>query len=464
MDAHKQLLIANGRDTTDSVVSYRFEGGKCHVRYASSEKEYSYNSYNVQILELQSKIDPSEVIVMMGGREVDGIDEILNFGSFYRIVRKGRKDISCRREEVRFLHNCLSEETIGSLFGYFKETAESISLVTDNGINILSRQYQKISSIQDSTVLASYLDQNREPEIRKVTSTLIYPFGLNQSQKKAVENAFSSQVSIIQGPPGTGKTQTILNIIANAVLNHKMVAVVSNNNSATLNVAEKLEKKGVSFLTAFLGNSKNKEQFLEGQSGRYPDMSKWELEPEQKLKLSKVVEELSFELSDMLNKKNRIAEIEQELLELQPEQHHFNEYYATVEQSPEMEPVSLNARKTLSLWLEYEQHIERDNKLGLRKKLSLLFRFGRSALNLFLLPPEQVIPYLQNQFYVKKKAELLEEREAIEKQLADYSFDSKMEELSQKSLQLFRAELAKQYRWREGRQVFQRTDFRTKVI
>lgn len=463
MDAHKQLLIANGKDKTDSVVSYRFEGGKCYVRYASSGREYGYNSFNVQILKLQGEVDPAQVIVMIEGQEVDGIDAILDFGSFYRIVRNGRKDISCSRDEIRFLHNCLSEERIGSLFDYFRETAESVSLVTESGINILSRQYQKVTSIQDSTVLASYLDQNREPEVRKVMSTLIYPFGLNQSQKKAVENAFSSQVSIIQGPPGTGKTQTILNIIANAVLNHKTVAVVSNNNSATLNVAEKLEKKGVSFLTAFLGSLKNKEQFLEGQSGQYPDMSEWELDPEQKLKLSKVVGGLSSELNDMLNKKNRIAEIEQELLELQPEQHHFNEYYATVEQLPTIGLVGLSARKTLSLWLEYEQYAQRDDKLGLLKKLSLMFRFGRSALNLFLMPPEQVIPCLQNQFYVKKKAELLEEKAAIEKQLASYSFDAKMEELSQKSLQLFRAELAKRYRWREGRQVFQEADFRSKA-
>ena len=40
-------------------------------------------------------------------------------------------------------------------------------------------------------------------------------------------------------PNGTGKTQTILNIIANAVLNGQSVAVVSSNNAATKNVYEK---------------------------------------------------------------------------------------------------------------------------------------------------------------------------------------------------------------------------------
>lgn len=460
MDAHKQLLIANGVDKTDSVEWYEFEGGKCHVQYAGSDNVYSYNSYNVRILELQGRIDPASSIVMMDGREITDIDEILDFGSFYRIVRNGKRDISCRREEVRILHNCLSNEGISSLFDYFKKTAESVSLVTDDGINILNLQYQKVSSIQDTTVLASYLDPNREPETREMKSTLIYPFGLNQSQKKAVENAFSSQVSIIQGPPGTGKTQTILNIIANAVMDDKTVAVVSNNNSATLNVAEKLEKKEASFLSAFLGSSQNKERFLAGQTGRYPDMSEWELEPEQTKVLSGAVETLSSELNDMLNKKNRIAEIEQELLELQPEYHNFSEYYAAFEQTSGYRLADKGSAKTLLLWVEYENYIDQNRKPGLLKKLSIRFRFGRAALKLCALPPEQVIPYLQNQFYVEKGKELLAEKEAIEKQLESYSFETKMDELSQKSLLLFRAKLADRYSWRNVRQRFEKTDFR----
>lgn len=51
-----------------------------------------------------------------------------------------------------------------------------------------------------------------------------------------------------QDSPGTGKTQTILNIIANVVRSEKTVVVVSNNNSATRNVAKKLEKKNAAFL------------------------------------------------------------------------------------------------------------------------------------------------------------------------------------------------------------------------
>jgi KaiC/GvpD/RAD55 family RecA-like ATPase len=49
------------------------------------------------------------------------------------------------------------------------------------------------------------------------------------SQKSATEKALTEQISVIEGPPGTGKTQTILIIIANAVINGKKVAVVSKS-------------------------------------------------------------------------------------------------------------------------------------------------------------------------------------------------------------------------------------------
>lgn len=307
-----------------------------------------------------------------------------------------------------------------------------------------------------------YLDSSKKPAVRTLPETVIYPFGLNQSQKTAVENALSSQISIIQGPPGTGKTQTILNIIANAVRNGQTVAVVSNNNSATLNVAEKLEKKGLSFLTAFLGSRANKEHFLEAQTGQYPDMSAWVLETEEKSQLDQEVTVLSKELSEMLNGKNRIAAIEQELLQLTPEQHYFGEYYSTYAQAPKDAVKGLSSQKILSLWLEYEQYAQQESKLGLLQKISILFRFNRSALKVFLQAPELVIPYLQRQFYVVRRQELMEERAQLEKKLEQYAFNQKMEELTEKSLRLFRAELSEKFHWKESRQCFEMRDFRGK--
>ena len=456
----KPLIIVNGKDRTDSIVSCQYVGSKCNIVYDNSTKVYSYNATNVKQLKLIQVIDPKSVIFKAKGRVITDIDQILYFGEFYRIVRANRKDLSYHKSDVELSKNCLYEAHSRELFAYFKETASAISLKTDNGINILEQQYQRIQSVEDTTVLAKYLDPSSPVETRNDNQSLIYPFGLNQSQKKAVENAFSSQVSIIQGPPGTGKTQTILNIIANAVRKGKTVAVVSNNNSATQNVAEKLEKQGLSFLTAFLGSLHNKEQFLQVQTGLYPNMSRWVLQREIFEKLNAEVQQLSNELDGMLNSRNRIAQIEQELLALKPEQFYFEEYYKTKGKigNGSVSLANLPSGKLLTLWLEYENNAEK--KLGLFKRLLIAFRFSRAALTIFKHIPEEAIPFLQDLYYKTKLQELQEEKNVLETQLKDYRFTAKMDELRKKSMMLFKAELAQHYRWQLSRRVFEKKDFR----
>ncbi len=112
--------------------------------------------------------------------------------------------------------------------------------------------------------------------------------------------------------------------------------------------------------------------------------------------------------------------------------------------------------------MEYEQHAQQQSKLGLLQKISILFRFNRSALRVFLQAPEPVIPYLQRQFYVVRRQELTEERAHLEKKLEQYAFEEKMAELTEKSLRLFRAELSTKFHWHEPRRRVEMRDFRGK--
>lgn len=57
----------------------------------------------------------------------------------------------------------------------------------------------------------------------------------------------------------------------------KTVLVVSNNNSAVENVAEKLNGEGLGFLVAQLGSVQNKETFIANQP-EYPAMTDWKIE------------------------------------------------------------------------------------------------------------------------------------------------------------------------------------------
>ena len=223
MDGRKYMILINGQDKTDSVASFRFQNGMCEVVYATSPRVYHYRAEKVQLLKAQGRIDLSQFIITVDGTPLSQIDEVQDFGPFYRFFRTGEKTLTYHKSQIELQKNCLANQNQADVFEYFKETAAAVSLVAEGGFNILSAQYERIKSVSDATVLSCYLDSSPKPVMRTLPEAVIYPFGLNQSQKTAVENALSSQVSIIQGPPGTGKTQTILNIISNAVRNGQTV-------------------------------------------------------------------------------------------------------------------------------------------------------------------------------------------------------------------------------------------------
>ena len=151
----------------------------------------------------------------------------------------------------------------------------------NDDFEFLSKIYEKINFISEDSVVNEYIYGIKNINISSKNYKKIYPFSFNLSQKKAVKNAFSHKISIIEGPPGTGKTQTILNIISNAIINNKTIAVLSNNNSATDNVYEKLEDKELGSLCAKLGKKNNIDKFLIEQKNikKYPD--NWNLKDEE---------------------------------------------------------------------------------------------------------------------------------------------------------------------------------------
>ena len=143
---------------------------------------------------------------------------------------------------------------------------------------------------------------------------------------QAVKNALSNKISVIEGPPGTGKTQTILNIIANVVMKGKTVAVVSNNNSATDNVLEKLEQNGYGFIAAPLGKTDNKKEFINSKQTQYPNFEEFKCDSQLLDNLNSHTVNLQNELRDMLDKKNRVSTLMATLSALKIEKKYFDEY------------------------------------------------------------------------------------------------------------------------------------------
>ena len=94
MDRKEYMLLINGQDKTDSVAHFCFHNGMCEVVYTGSPKAYHYYAEKVQLLKLQRRIDPSECVVTVDGNPLSQVDEILDFGPFYRFFQTGEKALT----------------------------------------------------------------------------------------------------------------------------------------------------------------------------------------------------------------------------------------------------------------------------------------------------------------------------------------------------------------------------------
>jgi len=453
----KKIIIVKGIDKTREISHFYIKNNQYYIKYADSNKYYGYGLSHVIICEYIKTINiiNDKDISIDNSLILDAHFIHLYTNSYFYIELKDGtilgayllKDISINKTTKN-----------ANLFNYFKSIASVVSLKTDDGYNVLKHQYNGIRRIDKSSILDSYLNKTKPIRYQNI-KTLIYPFGINESQKDAVEKAFSSNISIIQGPPGTGKTQTILNIIANLIYQGKNVAVVSNNNSAIENIQIKLKKEGVDFITAFLGKAENIDNFINNQTGILPSISNHtnNFENLEVNKNETEIKELAEEISTMLNYKARLSEISKELSDYRTEYHYFEEYYNSIGKSIDKKLFKkVKSNKILSMLQEIE--IKSQNKINILDKIIYLFKYGFSYVWLLNNEFDFSMPYLKNNYYLKVIEELSKEKQEIEKKLNNYKFDEKIEKLTDKSKQLFSYSLYSKYHIKNKRKFYSKKD------
>jgi DNA polymerase III delta prime subunit len=324
---------------------------------------------------------------------------------------------------------------------------------TDEPMNILQLQYILIDVNRDMVPLAQYLGgKNR---LRKFTlpKCVIYPFGCNASQKKAVENALTNQVSIIQGPPGTGKTQTILNIIANLLIHGKTILVVSNNNSAVGNVAEKLSssKVGLGFIVAKLGNRENRALFIENQPV-YPDMSDWLRESKGEI-VHKVDDALGI-VSEGFAKQMELSQLNSELASLEVEQK-YNDDIAISQQHAISWLNGKPSTKLMKLLLQLQHLVDEGQKMSLIHRLKWTLTLGLKAWSILKRDNAVNLIELEAAYYSLRKKELETAIEDKSTFLKRNSANKNMDVLCEQSLILLKDSIARRYQGGE-RTIFKR--------
>jgi superfamily I DNA and/or RNA helicase len=454
LNIEKHLILIKGEDKTEEISHCMYEKGKWQVKF-SNNKSYSYNYLNVQWLREPVSLPGSTTVVYQKDQPLSGVNKIFVFGDYIRVCcMTGYKKVYHSRE-ITLEQSCLNNPVAHNSFEYLKQLSEKVSVTNEDDTNFLSKQYEKITYICQNSILAKYLSPTALNN-SQLEQMPIFPFGFNLSQKTATEKALTEQISIIEGPPGTGKTQTILNIIANAVMNGKTVAVVSNNNSATANVLEKLQKYGVDFIAAFLGNKENKEKFFAGQTQAYPDMTTWVMDATGYNDIKKTLEESGNKLKEMLEAKNKVAILKQELATLLVEKEYFKTYYNETNEgiAPYRSLYRHNSDTIMALWLDYQRMAEKDNPINLIYKLKNLLFYGIYSFSFYQNSNEKVIAFFQKLYYEFKTKELTERIQVLTKRLERFHFDNAMKEYGSNSLKLFKAKLAERFSNYQERKLF----------
>src|SRR5690606_28128718 len=240
------------------------------------------------------------------------------------------------------------------------------------------------------------------------------------------------------------KTQTILNIIANAIRNNQSVAVVSSNNSATKNVYEKLEKNNIEFIAALLGNSQNKKEFIDSQK-EVPDLSTSELSSDQKTEIREKVTLLVDQIADNLDKKNELALLRLQAENTATEFHHFQDSYPNYNVIKVKFKKNISSNKILRLWMSVETVAKRGKRIGFIRRIINRLLYGIKDRSFYEYPIEDIITICQFKYYQTKVSELNQRIVFLENSLKSFAFDHKMKEYTALSMQILKAELYERY-------------------
>lgn len=424
------------------------KSGLWTVQFLSSSRVFNYNHSRLLYLTNPEKIDIGEKGLYIQNKHITNISELLRFTdgrhSFYRVAYTNGYYENLEGSEV-YVTRTPIDKNGGSTWDYLRELAAETGLMVENDENILMKQYDLVDLKRDNVPLAQYLGDRAKLATYRDPKQIYYPFGCNASQKAAVEAALTHQVSIIQGPPGTGKTQTILNIIANLLLADKTVLVVSNNNSAVENVAEKLAGENLDFIVAKLGSVQNKEAFIANRPD-YLDMSDWAIEEEP---VKKQAQDLLHAVIQGFDSQTRQAQLKAEYDALLKETK-----YNDMLQQKSVGKEWLDGKRSsqlMKLLNLYKLKIEDRPKPDLWFRLKWSFLLGTRMFSFLGGKPSEVVASLEAAYYFSRKTEIEQELDAIATTLQSIDIKRYTAGLRSASLLVLKSRMAKRYQGFERR-------------
>ncbi len=465
MDNYKHLILIKGEPKDDIVNCYYDTSHKKQaVVFKNNPTPYYYHYNSIKWLDNSGELDKKNYkFFLKTGQELFNAVKIIEFrdsyNSYIRFFFENGSFKSYNANDLDIKKNSAVSARVKSLIEYYSKIADITGLKSADGTNILKAKFERLNFISDDTVLAKYLN-SAAPLSRNDNNSVIFPFGCNLSQITAVRNALTNQISVIEGPPGTGKTQTILNIIANIVMRGYTVAVVSNNNSATDNVFEKLQKYHYDYIAAQLGNSENKEDFIRNKQQKYPDYTSDKLDRCEKNELSYRINACEDELVELFKTQNKIADLKRNLSALKTEKVYFDKCFKDAFPGKNIfrNKNTLSSDKILDIWNDLQFFVESNGSVSFWYKLKSVLFYKIANLKVYNLPITDIIEQLKKIFYEIKVSEIESEIQNLEQLLAENQISELLAQLTNKSNKLLKAYLHDKYNKHSERPVFEKDD------
>lgn len=425
MDLRKEMVIIDNKIVTNDILWYKYDtNNHCFIlKYKKGNKPYYYSIDRMKVLDRISLLNLKDYDFFYKGELLKNIQEIYEFEDYnkyyYHIVLKDKSFIDCVGSELKKI-----DKKFYNVLDYMKKVSEITSLQTEEGKKLLCENLKKVEIDSIDTALANYLKISSEFLKFNSNETLIFPFGCNLSQYRAVENAIFNKISVIEGPPGTGKTQTILNIIANIIIRNMNCQVVSNNNAAIENIDEKLKNYELDFFEALLGNRSNKDNFLKQQKVNIPNFEEYQ---------NVNIDEISIELKNLnlivkeiYNTKKELAQLIQNRNELI----HEHEYFQKLAESKQINITKINRLNTKKLKRMWAQ-ITVLNELSIWHKLKYIFLYGIGDFEFYEQDMHTILNSVENEVYlyniedlnknIKEKEQYIEDNKEQENKYIDLS-------------------------------------------
>ena len=193
-------------------------------------------------LSLIEKVRADFGLVLPGQDEVDQVaDGTIDVGDYFSLVEQGIQQSRLQRWHV---------ERDSVVLGFFSYNKLQMFRDLDNGV------WPDETTIMDNPIIgALFGDGFREPPSALPRDAHLdehfspqdtyHVVDADSSQSLAIHDANSGRNLVIQGPPGTGKSQTITNIIAEAIARSKRVLFVSEKMAALEVVKRRLDNIGL---------------------------------------------------------------------------------------------------------------------------------------------------------------------------------------------------------------------------